>query len=217
MMAPQSDFYTPRGIHVYFKDGIKNDNIDPEEVVSNLENMLPNHLLSEIEMIIVGWFEEFDRRSINAFYDGGTLYVSNTQNDNSDMFDDLIHETAHSLEQPYGMLIYGDGKLEREFLRKRKHLHDLLWAKGFKIPESVFVSSEYNEELDMFLYKEVGYEKLSSMVRGLFISAYAVTSLREYFATGFTDFYLEPDRKFLKTVSPVLYEKLVELNDIEED
>ena len=216
-MAAQSDFYTPTGIHVYFKDGIENDNVDPEEVVSDLENMLPKHLLSEIEMIIVGWFKEFERRSINAFYDGGTLYVSNMQSDNSDMFDDLLHETAHSLEQPYGMLIYGDGRLEKEFLRKRKHLHDLLWARGFKIPESVFVSPEYDEELDMFLYEEVGYEKLSSMVRGLFISAYAVTSLREYFATGFTEFYMDSNHKFLKTVSPVLYEKLVELKDVEEN
>ena len=34
----------------------------------------------------------------------------------------------------------------------------------------------------MFLYKTVGYEKLSSMIEGLFISAYAPTSLEEYFA-----------------------------------
>ncbi len=216
-MAAQSDFYTPTGVHVYFKDSIENEKVDPEEVVARLEDLLPIHLLSEVEMIIVGWFKEFERRSINAFYDGGTLYVSNVQDDNSDMVDDLIHETAHSLEQPYGMIIYGDGKLEKEFIRKREHLHDLLWAKGYKIPKSVFVDPEYNEDLDMFLYEELGYKKLSAMVRGLFISAYAVTSLREYFATGFTDFYLDPNHTFLKKTCPALFSKLMELHELQEN
>ena len=35
MMAAQSDFYTPTGIHVYFKDSIENEQIDPEEVDSS--------------------------------------------------------------------------------------------------------------------------------------------------------------------------------------
>ena len=217
MMATQSDFYTPTGIHVYFKDNIENKEIDPELVVGRLEDALPLPLLSEIEMIIIGWFEEFERRSINAFYDSGTLYISNVQDNNSDMFDDLVHETSHSLEQPHGMLIYGDGELEKEFLRKRGHLHDLLWAKGYKIPKVVFYDPEYNEELDMFLYEDLGYEKLSSLIRGLFISAYSVTSLREYFATGFTDFYLDPNHDFLKTTCPVLYKKLLELHNLEEN
>ena len=47
----------------------------------------------------------------------------------------------------------------------------------------------------------------------MFINAYAPTSLREYFATGFTDFYMRPDdRSALKSVSPVLYKKIFELN-----
>jgi hypothetical protein len=48
---------------------------------------------------------------------------------------------------------------------------------------------------------------------GLFINAYAAVSLREYFATGFTDFYLHPNHNFLKQVSPALYEKLLLLQD----
>ena len=195
-MTAQSDFYTPVGIHVYFKDAMDNNQIDVERVVGQVEDILPSHLLSEVEMIIVGWFEEFERRSINAFYDSGTLYVSNLQDNEEDMIDDLVHETSHSIEEPYGMEIYGDGKLEKEFLRKRAHLHDILWANGYKIPKAVFLDSEYNEELDMFLYHEIGYEKLSSLIRGLFINAYAPTSLREYFATGFVDFYLNSDLIF---------------------
>ena len=90
------------------------------------------------------------------------------------------------LEQPYGMLIYGDGKIEREFLRKTNTFtRSLVGLEDLKFRNPYSSSPEYNEELDMFLYEDLGYEKLSSMVRGLFISAYAVTSLREYFATGF--------------------------------
>ena len=49
-------------------------------------------------MIIFGWFDEFEERSLNAFYEGGTLYVSNIQDDFMDMYDDIIHEISHSLE-----------------------------------------------------------------------------------------------------------------------
>jgi len=217
MMPAQSDFYTSTGIHVYFKDSLINDEIDVEEVVAQLEDLVPSHLTSEVEMIIVGDFAEFHRREINAFYNEGTLYVSNVQDDSVDMFDDIVHETAHSLEQPHGYLIYGDGQLEKEFLRKRLHLHDLLWSMDYKIPKSVFIDSAYNEELDMFLYKTVGYEKLSQIVRGLFLSAYAVTSLREYFATGFVEFYLDPNHNYLKKISPTLFRKLIELHDLVEN
>jgi len=49
------------------------------------------------------------------------------------------------------------------------------------------------------------------LLMGLFISPYAATSLREYFATGFTDFYLYPDHNALSKVSPELYRKLIML------
>jgi len=51
------------------------------------------------------------------------------------------------------------------------------------------------------------------MCQGLFITAYAPTSLREYFATGFLEFYLEPNHNFLKKTSPQLYKKLIVLQN----
>jgi len=214
LLEQQTDFYTSSGIHVYFKDPLNNKEIDPEEVVSKLESAIPHHLLSEVEMIIVGVFDEFEERGINAFYDSGTLYVSNIQDDASDMYDDLVHEVSHSLEEPHGFFIYGDKKVEDEFLRKRKYLHDTLWKTGYKIPLSVFMDPEYNEEFDMFLYQKIGYDKISEIVKGIFISAYAPTSLREYFATGFTEFYLHPDEhRFLQRIGPELYKKLISLHD----
>ena len=168
-------------------------------------------------MIIFGWFDEFEERNLNAFYDGGTLYISNIQDDSADLYDDLVHEIAHSLEEPHGYFLYGDKKIEDEFLRKRKYVHDMLWKMGYKIPLAVFLDAEYNEDLDMFLYEKIGYDKLSTIVAGVFITPYAITSLREYFATGFTEFYLHPnEHAFLQKISPALYHKLVLLQNPEE-
>ena len=211
----RSDFYTSRGTHVYFKDDLVNDEIDIERVVAKVEGAVPEHLLSELEMIIVGWFDEFEERSINAFYENGILHVSNVQDDESDILDDIIHELAHSIEAPHGDEIYGDQKIKDEFLRKRKILHDKLWALNLKAPIEWFMNTEYDKEFDEFLLEKVGSDKLRMICMGLFINAYAPTSLREYFATGFADFYLHSNHNFLKKVSPALYKKLLLLQDEE--
>lgn len=207
-----TDFYTPRGLHVYFKDQLLNDDIDVESVISKVEELLPHHLCSEVEMVVVGHFDEFEKRDINAFYDSGAVYVSNSQMDEMDMVDDIVHEFAHSIEEPYGMEIYGDSKVRDEFLEKRSVLHDILWKSGYKVPKSFFNNVDYDKEFDMFLYKKVGYQELHRLTSGIFISPYAPTSLREYFATGFTNFFLNPnEHNYLKSVCPQLYNKLFEL------
>jgi hypothetical protein len=207
-MEQLNNFYTPNGIHVYVSSPLNNDEIDLEKLISKVESAIPSHLLSEVEMVIVGWFDEFKDRKINAFYKDGTLHVSNIQNDMEDMYDDIIHEVAHSIETPYGYEIYGDKKIEKEFLRKRKYLYDILWKMGYKIPLSVFMETEYNKDFDLFLYEKIGYNKLSNIIQGIFVSAYAPTSLKEYFATGFTEYYLDSNHDYLKKTSPELYKKL---------
>ncbi len=214
ILEQQSDFYTSTGLHVFFKDPV--ENVDVEKVIAQIESTLPPHLLSEVEMVIIGWFDEFEERSLNAFYDGGTLYVSHIQDDHADMYDDLVHEISHSLEEPHGYFLYGDKKIEEEFLRKRKYLHDVLWKLGYKIPLASYMNTEYDQEFDEFLHEKVGYDKLSTLVAGNFISAYAATSLREYFATGFTEFYIHPDEHgYLQKISPELYKKLIILQNPE--
>lgn len=211
-----TNFYTSTGIHVYFKDHLYNDAIDVEKMISKLESLIPTQLLSEVEMIIIGHFDEFEERDINAFYKDGAIHVSNIQSDEDDLLDDLIHETAHAAEVAYGYEIYADSKIKDEFLIKREHLYNLLWNSGFKAPKKLFLQTEYDYDFDQFLYKDVGYDKLSNVVNGLFVSPYSATSLREYFATGFTDFYLHPnDHGYLKKVSPALYNKLQKINNIE--
>tara|TARA_R110002020_G_scaffold446548_1_gene658856 strand:- start:55 stop:693 length:639 start_codon:yes stop_codon:yes gene_type:complete len=204
------DFYTTTGIHVYIKDKLP-DNVDPEEIIANVEEHVPEHLLSEVEMVVIGWFKEFEERQLNAFYSDGCLYISNEQDNGEDFFDDLIHEIAHSIEEPYGYEIYGDKTLEKEFLKKRLQLRHILWAHGYKAPSSFFTDTEYNLEFDEFLLNKIGYDKLALLMQGMFISPYAATSLREYFATGFTEFFMVPDHNMLKSISPVLYKKLIKL------
>ena len=158
-----TDFYTPRGLHVYFKDRVIDKNINVENVISQVEGILPQHLTSEVEMIIVGQFDEFEEKGFNAFYDSGTVFVTNLQDDEQDMIDDIIHEFTHSIEEPYGMDIYGDYKVRDEFLEKRNTLHNILWKSGFKIPKSLFNNIDFDQELDDILYRKIGYEKLQGM------------------------------------------------------
>lgn len=213
MLEKQNNFYTPSGIQVFTRDPLVNDDVDMDSVVARFESLLPDHIRDEVEMIIVGYFDEFEERDINAFYKDGALYVSNFQSDGDDLLDDLVHETAHSLEDAQGHFIYGDRKLEKEFLRKREHLYNLLWEMGFKAPRDMFMDTEYDQEFDEFLHQDVGYDKLSGVLKGVFVTPYAATSLREYFATAFTEFYLYPDSHgYLRKVSPELYKKLAQLH-----
>ena len=209
--AKTLDFYTPNGLHVYFKDELVDDSINTELAVAKFESMLPSHLLSCVEMVIFGDFEEFHERGINAFYDAGTIYISNVQDDVADIVDDLIHELSHAAEEQYGYHIYADQKIHTEFYNKRMHLYKILWNMGFKAPKSFFQNTEYDQEFDEFLHQKVGYENLRNALSGVFISPYAATSLREYFATAFTDFYMDSNHRTLKIVSPAVYDKIVML------
>ena len=215
LMEQLNNFYTSNGIHVYVDSPLNNEELDLEKIISKVESVMPSHLLSEVEMVIVGWFDEFEERKINAFYKDGTLHVSNIQDNAEDMYDDIIHEIAHSLESPLGYSIYGDEKIKNEFLKKRRTLHSVLWEHGFKAPLSFFIDPEYDKEFDMFLYEKIGYNKLSPLTMGLFLSPYAATSLREYLATGFAEFYLDSNHNFFKKVSPELYKKILLIQDPE--
>ncbi len=216
MLEETNNFYTSNGIHVYTKDKMMNDLVDLEAVVSQLESKMPEHLRDGIEMIIVGHFDEFDKRDINAFYKDGALYVSNIQTDNDDLLDDLVHETAHSVEEQYGMEIYGDQEVKDEFLRKRIHIYNVLWNMGFEPSKEDFLDTEYDQDFDEYLLHDIGYDKLSEILKGIMVSPYSATCLREYFATGFTEFYLHPDsHNYLKKTSPELYRKLVQLHRLD--
>lgn len=207
----QREFTMRESVQVYIKDKLTSD-IDVQDILDRVSNLIPNHLMSEVDSIFIGMFEEFEEADINAVYKDGAIYVTNDQDDEADLVDDIVHEIAHSLESPYGYDIYGDGKLEREFLAKREILYEILKAEGLEPDEGLFRNPEYVREMDNYLYEEVGYERLNFIVTsyGIFTSAYPATSLREYYASGFEYFFLE-DRKYLKEISPTLYQKIEDL------
>jgi len=193
-------------IFLFIKDQLP-DNIDISNVIDSVEGIVPEHLVSEVDAVYVGQFKEFEERSINSLFMDGAIYVTNEQDNDEDMIDDIVHEISHSLERRRGDIIYSDRKVEQEFLGKRNRLYHLLKAENIPVDMTQFLNSDYSSEFDDYLYNKIGYEKLANILIGLFISPYAVTSIREYFATGFTE-VLMGDYQYLSTISPKLFEKL---------
>jgi hypothetical protein len=198
---------------LFFLDGHSNIT----QVIKMVEKNVPPHLASEVDVIYVGDFEEFEQKRFNAAYQDGAIYVINVQDNAKDMADDIIHEIAHAVEEKHADYIYGDGRLQNEFLGKRDRLYQILKANDENSQEykNLFHTLEYNENLDNYLVNQVGYKKLRSYIEGLFYSPYAATSIREYFARGFEAYFLFKDHKYLANTSPVLYNKLETLADME--
>jgi len=209
----QKEFSFYGDVFVLVKDSLP-ENINLQYCLKKIENTIPAHLVYGLDSVFIGEFPEFKDRQINAFYREGAIYISNHQDNDDDFIDDLVHEIAHLVEDTYGAAIFQDQKLARELLGKRQRLFYLLKAEGFQVQPSDFTNTEYSYEFDMFLFKEVGYDMLSLLTAGLFISPYSATSIAEYFAEGFEAYFLG-DRAELKNISPECYKKIVKLNEIE--
>jgi hypothetical protein len=182
--------------------------IDVQSVIDTVESEMPPHLFFEIDTVMVGQFDFLADRALEALYKDGAIYITNDLTTEKDLLENLIHEASHSLEPALGHYIYGDQKLKAEFLAKRERLYVDLRSHGAKnLPAQAFADTEYDIKFDGFLYKKLGYATLESHINGLFISPYSVTSLREYWATGFEEYFLG-DREYLKKISPKLYEKI---------
>jgi len=199
-------------VQVYIKDPLP-ENFDVSHVLKKVENLVPSHFVYNLDSIIVGQFDELLEREVNALYRDGTLYITNDQTDENDMIDDVIHEIAHVVEEMARQEIYDDNQIKNEFLGKRKRLYSIIKNEKFDIEMEDFLNIYYSVSFDDFLYKEVGYPLLTSLSMGLFVSPYAITSLREYFAIGFEEYHLK-DREYLKKISPNLYYKIEELLEL---
>jgi len=196
--------------YAFVKDPLP-DNVNIESVLDTISRLIPAHLMFAVDTILIGDFEELKSKNINAMLKDGAIYVSNDQDDEEDMVDDIIHEIAHSVEEENAYFLYAqDQNLVIEFTNKRKTFQRLLTDIGVDVSGYDFGEIEYDLEFDQFLFREVGYEALESLVNGLFPNAYSPTSIREYFASGFEEYFLG-DRNYLKKVSPVLYRKIKEI------
>lgn len=191
---------------LYLKDPFINP-LDVQSAIDKLESRIPEHLFSEIDEFLVGDFDFLHERNMEAIYKDGAIYITNQIYTEDDLRENILHEIGHSLEYPYGQIIYSDMKIHSEFLGKRSRLESILRSEGYNTSDHNFSSIEYEESLDAFFFSEVGYPILSNLVMGLFVSPYAVTSLKEYWAVGFEDYFIG-DREYLQKVSPQLFNKI---------
>ena len=205
-------------IPIYIKDELifTDNKSNLEDVIKIVENSLPSFLVSNVDVIYVGDFSFFQERSTNAAYENGAIYVINVQDSAEDMADDIVHEIAHAVEERYHDEIYGDGRVEIEFLGKRDKLYQILKAYEEPIIDyKYFQYPLYSHQFDEYLYMQIGYPTLAGYANGLFYSPYAATSIREYFAKGFEAYFLYKDLKTLANISPILYNRIETLADME--
>ena len=196
-------------IYTYIKDPLP-EGFDLDLVLDFVKKTVPEHLMYGLETIFIGQFEELEERDLDSVYKDGTIYVTNKQLDEDGMIEDIVHELAHLAEERFGEHVYTDRMVINEFLGKRNRLYEILKAEKYNVAIEDFYELEYNKKFDEFLYQEVGYDKLTFMTMGLFVSPYGATSLREYFADGF-DFYFLKDPGYLSKISPNLFKKIENL------
>ena len=207
--------YKLRDIEIFIKDSLPKE-IDPDFVFKYIASVLPEHLLTNVDIVYIGQFDNLISRDIRGVFEDGAIYVTNEQDTEMDLIDDLIHEISHSIEKEHQEIIYGDARLLEEFRKKRAQLYEILKDKGMNPPASMLNTMDYDSDLDDYFYKEVTYPILNQIVSlsNLFIGAYSVTSIREYFATGFEGYFLH-EKQLVFDFCPILYGKLKALDELE--
>ena len=196
-------------IYVFIKDEIIG-NVNIDNVLLKIKKHVPLYLFNGIDAIYIGQFKELQEKQVNAAYMDGALYVTNVQEDEQNMLEDIVHEIAHSIEDLANFSMYNSDKVPDEFIAKRLKLQKILESKGYNTQKFNFTRLEYDEQFDKYLYEVVGYPALHSMTVGIFCSPYGATSLREYFANGF-EYYFVKDRQLVKKISPQLFKLLIEV------
>jgi len=181
--------------------------IDLKLLKTSIERTLSRYrsiLVSEIDGVYIGDFGFLKKHNLSAQYRERAIYISNIQDDSGDLLDDVLHEAAHVIEATLAHQIYGDRSVEEEFQKKKKYLQNACYCANINVDLS-------DPVIDNELYVEIGYERLKQLIPGIFVSVYSPTSIREYFATGFHEFYLG-SRSYLEDVCPALFNKIQELD-----
>ena len=208
--------YKMNDIEIFIKDPLP-DIIDVDFVLKYVASMLPAHLMTEVDIIYIGEFENLKSRSVNAIFEDGAIFITNEQVSEMDLIDDIVHEVAHSIEKKYVDIIYGDKMIEKEFRAKRRKLYDILKEKGKNPPPEMLTNISYSPTLDNYFYSVVTYPVLDQICTfaNLFVGPYSVTSVREYFAQAFDQYFLG-EEMLVRNFSPVLYRKIQELVNLED-
>ena len=196
------------------------EHINIKDILNKIKDLVPYEIYSDLEGIYIGEFSELKDRKIQAMFKEGAIYLSSFKDfpDVTDkiILNDIIHELAHMFEDNFYFEIYDNNSIENEYVGKKKKLVALLRANdiSFAGMGKLFFSDEFVDELDDFLFNNLGYDNLALLTAGLFMSPYSVTSIREYFANGFEE-YINGDQNYLKDISPALYNKLENVLNME--
>jgi len=206
--------YSIKGLEVEILDPGLMDYEKTKSQIIEFQKLVPPFLRRGIKKIVIGTSGHMDKNDFSGMFRSGVIYLSNSEQDET-ILDELVHETAHSVEELHREDIYSDGEISREFIIKREALWHRLKNKGFEIPLDTFLELQYSKEVDYFLYKKVGYPILRSLSYDLFFSPYAATSVREYFANAFEAYWLREEPGRLKKLSPKLYNKIINITETE--
>ena len=83
-------------IYVTIKD-MPSEDVDVKTAIKRALKMIPVHLRAGIDAIYVGQFDDLIARELTAKYKNNALYLTNEQDSEEDVIDDVIHEAAHSV------------------------------------------------------------------------------------------------------------------------
>ena len=73
------------------------NSVNLESVISFLKKKIPNEILDLIDVYYIGNFDFLNQRETNAAYMDSAIYLSNDQDNEEDLLDDIIHELGHAL------------------------------------------------------------------------------------------------------------------------
>ena len=88
ILNEQKEFTIFNDIQVYVNEELP-QNVDIRAVLDKVSEKIPTYLTSNLDSIQVGHIDQFEKKSVNALYKNGTIYVTNYQDNNEDMVDDL--------------------------------------------------------------------------------------------------------------------------------
>lgn len=201
------------GLNVYIKDPFTSE-INIERCLEYIAHRIPSPLISNVKSLTIGNFSFLRKREAEGIFRDGTIYITNRQESEQAFIADVIHEIAHSFEEKEN--IHQDQVLVEEFLQKRQRMYEILLSYDLLsdfLTKKDFLNVHYSEKFDNYLYRQMGYEKINNLVGDIFISAYAATCLREYFANAFEYFFVK-DMFLVKKYAPSVYNKLISYLEI---
>ena len=67
-------------IMVFIQDPLISDLINFEEIIETVENYIPSHLFDDIDLVYIGQFQSLIDRELEAQYENGAIFITNTLN-----------------------------------------------------------------------------------------------------------------------------------------